>query len=173
MEDINNRPTTTTNNNNNFNNTYNVQINALGNEDLTRITPELIDTCIRRTTKGLIELMEKIHFDSSVPTNHNLRASLQYPEQIRYHDGGGWVYGPRNRVVRDVVNSSHNVMSNRYEDSQQEMRKSMSNAMYEFVDRWMNKMTTSNAQMYVEVMSEMYCALLNKTDHVFGGYEEV
>jgi len=170
MEDIRKRPmsTTNSNNNNSYNNSYNVQINALGNEDLTRITPELIDTCIRRTTKGLVELMEKIHFDTDVPSNHNLRASLQHPDHIRYHDGEGWVYGPRNRVVRDVVNSSHNIMSNRYDDSQQEMRKSMSNAMYEFVDRWMNKMTKSNAQMYVDVMSEMYCALLNKTDRVFG-----
>jgi hypothetical protein len=39
----------------------------------------------------------------------------------------------------------------------------MSHAMYEFIDRWMNKMTKSNAQIYLDVMSEVYCSILNRT----------
>jgi len=168
MEDMRRRPITTTTNYNdnrvvNNNHNTNVQINALGHEDLTGITPQLLDMCIRRTTKGLVELMEKIHFDTGAPNNQNLRASLQHPEQVEYHDGDSWKYGPKNRVIRQVVDSSHLLMSSRYDDSQQDLRKSMSHAMYEFIDRWMNKMTKSNAQVYVDVMSEVYCSILNRT----------
>ena len=164
IEDLRRRPVCTTNNYNNGHSTINnnVQINALGHEDLTHITPQLVDTCIRRTTKGLVELMEKIHFDSGT-CNHNVRASLTHPEQVEYHDGDSWKFAPRNRIVRQVVDSSHHIMSNRYDDNQQELRSSMSHAMYEFVDRWMNKMTKTNAQVYVDVMSEAYCAILNRS----------
>jgi hypothetical protein len=106
--------------------------------------------------------MEKIHFDTGA-SNQNLRASLQHPEQVEYHDGDSWKYGPKSRVIRQVVDSSHMLMSNRYDDSQQDLRKSMSHAMYEFIDRWMNKMTKSNAQIYLDVMSEVYCSILNRT----------
>jgi len=164
--------TTTTNNyndlstvNNNNQNIAHVHVNALGREDLSGITPELVDTCIRRTTKGLVELMEKIHFDTTA-SNQNLRASLLSPEQVEYFDGGTWKYGPRNRVVRQVVDTSHLIMSERYDDNQQGLRSTMSRAMYEFVDRWMNKMTRSNAQVYVDVMSEVYCSILNRTRDV-------
>ena len=167
MEDLRQRPasTNTTNNNNisdNSTTNNNIQINALGREDLSQITPQLVDTCIKRTTKGLVELMEKIHFDTNA-SNQNIRASLQHPEQVEYHDGDSWKYGPRNRVVRQVVDSSHLIMSNRYDDSHQGLRNSMSNAMFDFIDRWMQKMTRSNAQVYVDVMSEVYCAILNRS----------
>jgi len=166
VEDLRQRPittnTTTNYSDNRVVNNTNVQINALGHEDLTGITPQLLDTCIRRTTKGLVELMEKIHFDTGA-SNQNLRASLQHPEQVEYHDGDSWKYGPKSRVIRQVVDSSHILMSNRYDDSQQDLRKSMSHAMYEFIDRWMNKMTKSNAQIYLDVMSEVYCSILNRT----------
>ena len=175
MKHLRERPhimTTTTNNyndlstvNNNNQNIAHVHVNALGREDLSGITPELVDTCIRRTTKGLVELMEKIHFDTTA-SNQNLRASLLSPEQVEYFDGGTWKYGPRNRVVRQVVDTSHLIMSERYDDNQQGLRSTMSRAMYEFVDRWMNKMTRSNAQVYVDVMSEVYCSILNRTRDV-------
>jgi len=164
VEHIRERPTT----NNTYNNTVNANnnritnINALGQEDLTGITPELVDSCIRRTTKGLVELMKKIHFDTS-ESNHNLRASLHHPEQVEYHDGGDWKYGPKNRVVRQVVDSSHSIMRDHYDDNQQVLRNTVSNAMYDFIDRWMNKMTRSTAQVYMDVMSEVYCTILNRT----------
>lgn len=156
-------------NNNDFtttvNNAAHVHINALGKEDLSGISPELVDNCIRRTTRGLVELMEKIHFDTSA-SNQNLRASLSFPEQVEYFDGGGWKYGPRNRVVRQIVDSSHMIMSERYDDSHQALRNTMSRAMYDFVERWMNKMTRSNAQVYLDVMSEVYCSILNRTREI-------
>jgi DNA-binding protein YbaB len=160
MEHIRERPTMTNTYINSNNNK--VTINALGREDLTGITPELVETCIRRTTKGLAELMEKIHFDTS-ESNHNLRASLQHPEQVEYHDGGDWKYGPKNRVVRQVVDSSHSIVRDHYDDNQQVLRNTVSNAMYDFIDRWMNKMTRSTAQVYMDVMSEVYCTILNRT----------
>ena len=151
---------------NTYNDTNNsIQINGLGSEDISGITPELIDTCIRRTTKGLVELIEKIHFDT-YPSNNNLRASLSHPEQVQYHDGCTWKYGPKNRVVKQIVDSGHLLMSNRYDESQDELRKSMSNALYDFVDRWMHKMTRANAQVYIDVMSEVYCAILNRTRNI-------
>ena len=169
MEDLRQRPVTTnttTHNTNNQNGTVNnIQINALGNEDLASITPQIVDTCIRKTTKGLVELTEKIHFDTEV-SNQNLRASLLYPDHVEFHDGFGWRYGPKNRIVRQVVDASHMIMSNRYDESYDDLRTSMSSALFAFVDSWMRKMTKSNAQVYVDVMAEVYCSILNRTRDV-------
>ena len=162
IELLNNRPTISTTYNSVNNNNNNIYINALGKEDLTCITPQMVDAYIRKTTKGLVELTEKIHFDT-VESNCNLRAKLLYPEHVEFYDGQNWKYGPKNRVVREVVDASHNIMSNRYDENYQHIHSSMSSAMSDFVDRWMRKMSKTNAQLYLDVMAEVYSCILNRT----------
>lgn len=96
-EEVRRRPSTTTTNTHITNNNT-INVNALGREDIGCLTPELITRCIKRTSKGLADLVEKIHFDETM--NRNIRATLQHSEHVEYFDGDRWKVGPRNRVMR-------------------------------------------------------------------------
>ena len=160
-EEVRRRPSTTTTNTNITNNNNTINVNALGREDIGCLTPELITRCIKRTSKGLADLVEKIHFDAT--TNRNIRATLQHPGHVEYFDGDRWKVGPRNRVMRQVVDSSHNIMSDHYDNNAQDVRNSMTISLFTFVHNWMQKMTRSNARAYADAMDEVYCCVLNRT----------
>lgn len=161
-QELHNRPVSSYCNTNNNQNNVNININSFGKEDTSCLTPELITQCIKRTTKGLVELIERLHFDKD--TNRNLRATLQHPEHVEYYNGQKWNYAPRNRVMREVVDSGHSIMSEHYES--EDLRKSMTISLYNFVDGWMKKMDRSNAATYADAMNEVYCCVLNRTREI-------
>lgn len=156
--------TTHNNNNNNFN------INALGFEDTSVLTPEVITKCIKRTSKGVADLVEKLHFDATA--NRNLRATLQFPEQVEYYDGKKWKYGPRDRIVRQLVDNGHNIMSEHYDTNTAQVRSSMTISLFNFVQNWMHKMDRSNARAYEDAMKEVYCCVLNRSREVADGDDD-
>lgn len=164
-DEIRKRPTSvsyTTTHNNNNNNNFN--INALGYEDTSVLTPEVITKCIKRTSKGVADLVEKLHFDATA--NRNLRATLQFPEQVEYYDGKKWKYGPRDRIVRQLVDNGHNIMSEHYDTNAAQVRSSMTISLFNFVQNWMHKMDRSNARAYEDAMKEVYCCVLNRSREV-------
>jgi hypothetical protein len=61
------------NNNTTINNTYNIQLNNFGQENMSCLTPELLTYCLSNPKKGMSSLIEKIHYNKDYPENHNLR----------------------------------------------------------------------------------------------------
>lgn len=111
---------------------------------------------------GLAHLVENIHFGKNLP-NHNLRGNADHDDRIEYYDGEDWKYAPRKRIVQQVVDKSQRIMSDHFDDNEHDLRTSMSNAMYTFVDEWMRKMDRSNAHLYLDVMDEVYFTILNRS----------
>jgi len=64
---------TNSHNNTTINNTYNIQLNNFGNENMSCITPELLTYCLTNPKKGMSSLIETIHYNKDYPENHNLR----------------------------------------------------------------------------------------------------
>lgn len=161
-QELRDRPISLTNNNtNNNNNNIHFHINAFGKEDMSSLTPEILTQCIKRTTKGLVELVEHVHFNDH--KNRNLRATLEHPEHVEYFDGEKWKFGMRSRLMRDVVDSGHNILSEHYENNGDAVRQSMTTSLFNFVASWMKKMDRTNASTYAEAMNEVYCCVLNRT----------
>ena len=167
-QELHDRPVSQTNTISHHQNNNNLQINinAFGREDTSSLTPDIITRCIKKTTKGLAELIEHLHFD--IATNRNLRTTLDHPEQVEYYNGQNWKYGPRARLMREVVDSGHNLMSEHYDS--QDVRESMTVSLYNFVDGWMKKMNRSNAATYADAMNEVYCCVLNRTRELCGDH---
>ena len=62
------------NNQNNIqNNTINITINSLGNENTSHITPEFMIECIKNKMDGIVQYLMKKHFDPEHPENHNIK----------------------------------------------------------------------------------------------------
>lgn len=50
-----------------------IVINSLGSENKSSLTPEFMLECVKKKIMGLIDLIQKKHFDQSKPENHNIR----------------------------------------------------------------------------------------------------
>jgi len=144
-----------------INNTHINQINAFGREQIRDISQDLLDTCLRRTSKGLIELVDHIRFEND--RNRNVRASIFHPNIVEYHDGTNWQYGQKNRIVKKVVDQGHEIMQEHFEDNSDRLRQNMSNAMFDFVCSWLQKMERNNHAVYTDVMAEVYLLILNRS----------
>lgn len=77
LEEIEHNKTTVVNNNNNtnttINNTYNIQLNNFGQENMSCLNPELLTYCLSNPKKGMSSLIETIHYNKDYPENQNLR----------------------------------------------------------------------------------------------------
>jgi phage FluMu protein Com len=63
----------TNNTNTTINNTYNIQLNNFGHENMSCLTPELLTYCLSNPKKGMSSLIETIHYNKDYPENQNLR----------------------------------------------------------------------------------------------------
>jgi len=144
-------------NNNSF------EINAFGRESVREISQDLLDTCLRRTSKGLLELVDHIRFDAEQNRNRNVRACITHPDIVEYHDGKAWQYGQKSHIVKRVVEQGHEIMQEHFDDHSDRLKKNMSHSMFDFVCSWLQKMERNNHIVYTDVMAEVYLLILNRS----------
>jgi len=137
------------------------EINAFGHENVCDISHAMLDMCLRRTSKGLLELVDHIRFEND--RNRNVRASILHPNIVEYHDGKTWQYGQKSHIVKRVVDQGHEIMQEHFDDHSDRLKKNMSHAMFDFVCTWLQKMERNNHNVYTDVMSEVYLLILNRS----------
>jgi hypothetical protein len=153
--------TTNTTTHNTHNTTNNVVINAFGRERLDHITTGFMDQCVKRRDKGLVELIEKIHYDC--PENQNVRATnMEYPF-IQCHNGQKWVYDKKERVLNHLVDKGHGMMQEHFDDHDHRIRKSMSQTMYDHIVEWLTKMHGRDKKTLESVLTDIYLLILNSS----------
>jgi len=151
-----NPPLTLTQNNN-----YTININAFGKEDSSFITEQMLDSYVRKTNRGLVDLVERLHFTTE--SNRNVRADVNHPHLIEYHDGRQWQYGIKGHLVKQIVDNGHEMISNHFDDHSIRLKGCMSHSMFEYVNEWMRKMEKNNHRVYTDVMAEVYVLILNRS----------
>jgi hypothetical protein len=154
--------TTTVNNNSINNNNNSVTINAFGSESLAHITPEFIDRCVRRTNKGIVELIEKIHFDPDTPGNSNVRATNVKLPLVKYNDGARWKWARKDNLLDAIVDRGHGMMQDHFDDNEDDIR-DMSDAMFDHIRKWMDCMQEKDKRTWENVITDIYVLILNAT----------
>lgn len=153
-----NRVVNNTINNNNSNN-VNIVINAYGQESTDHITNAFLDQCVRRTNKGLVELIEKIHFDQR--ENRNLRCMSVKVPLIKYHDGTTWKYGRKDKILDELVDKGHGMLQEHFDDNEDNIKDSLSESMFSHISEWMDKMQEKDKKTWEDVLMDMYILILN------------
>jgi Zinc finger, C2H2 type len=72
-------------------NNITIEVNDLGNEDLSHVTSELLDQRLRQFHgKGIINLIRDVHFNNDVPQNHNIRVNSRKNQTLKVKEKGAW-----------------------------------------------------------------------------------
>lgn len=145
---------------NNIQNTIMV-INAFGKEDISHLTEAFKTQCIRRTDKGFVELLEKIHFDPAKPENKNVQITNVKLPFIRTFSGQRWLYQEKEDVLADLVEKGHTILTEHYEDNEQEVIHNLSEAMKEHIHAWMELIESKDQKTQEQLLRKIYLLILN------------
>lgn len=91
-------------------NTYNIQLNNFGNENMSCLTPELLTFCLTNPKKGMSSLIEKIHYNKDYPENHNLRCkSLKNNIFERFTDAQ-WTLCDASNTLDELIKKGYRIL---------------------------------------------------------------
>lgn len=93
-------------NNGTINNGPVIVINSFGQEDASHITHQELMEWARDPAKGIIRLIERLHFDPSKPENHNVKLLSIKREELAVHENGEWTRKPAKPVIHDMMSQS-------------------------------------------------------------------
>jgi hypothetical protein len=101
-----------------INNTQNnlVMINPFGKEDLSHISLQDYKKYLNGFFPGLVEYIEKVHFDEKAPQNHNICISNLKSKYITVHNGTRWITQMRDDVIDRFINRKHNQLIDKREE---------------------------------------------------------
>lgn len=138
-----------------------VVIHKFGQEDMDHLTDAFKTTCLKRTNKGLVELIEKIHFDEQKPANANIRISNKKLNFIETHNGKKWVYAKKDHVLNDLMERGSSILTDHYEETQDELREDVSVSMYEHIRDWIVKLEDADKKSLAPLLEDIYLLILN------------
>lgn len=154
-----NTSTSTTNNTN----CVQIQINAFGKEDVSHVTPTMLEKCLRRTNKGLIELLQHVHFEDKTRGNANVRitnSNMRY-NLAEVNDGKRWLFCRRDRVLNDMLDRGHDMMQGHWEENEENMRSNTSESLFNHIRCWMDKVAGNDKSTIEELLTDIYTIILN------------
>lgn len=157
----------TTNNIYNNNNTTNniIVLNKFGEEDTSHLTSSFLDRCLKRTNKGVLELISKIHFDADKPENNNLRIpnkKLYYPF-IQKWNGEHWHYEKKDTILNDLVEKSQSLLNEHWEENGGNLSTTLSVSMLEHIKQWIINMEQHDKQTYEPLITDVFLLILNNS----------
>jgi hypothetical protein len=93
------------NNNNSIHNnlTVNVNLRAYGKENWQSLPEDVILKLMKRVSSSIPEIIKNLHFNASMPENHNIRIPNQKFSRVQVFDGSQWVTKVKSAVLEDLI----------------------------------------------------------------------
>lgn len=141
----------------------NITIHAYGSEQIQHISNVFLDRCVKRTDKGLKELIEYIHFNPLIPQNMNLRISNKKLPFVEFHNGNKWQYSRKEEIVNDLVDKGHVMMQSHFEDHEDRLKMEWNETMFEHVREWLERMHEKDPSKIDPILTDIYLLILNNS----------
>lgn len=113
----------------------------------------------------MVELVQKIHYDDSHSENRNMRITNKKNPFIQYHDGVKWMYERKNKVLDRVIDNSHSIMQDHFDEHEGKIKSEMSPTMYECIKDWLEKVGDRDQKEVQELYTDLYLMILNSSVH--------
>lgn len=148
----------------NQNQCVNIQINAFGKETTTHLTEPFLTRCVKRTNLGLIQLLDKLHYDPKVKENATVRIlNKKLPLAEVRDEKGEWTYARKDKTLTNMMDRGQEILQEHFDDNQEEIRESLSETMYDYIVKWFQKMEDKDKDVLEDVLTDIYVLVLNKS----------
>jgi len=96
-----------------MNNTIN--INNFGNENLEVLTDNILKRCIENPQRGLIDLIQYIHFNPDVRENANVRLKSERGRLLEVFEEDGWRIKDTDITIHNLLTSKKDIMDDKFD----------------------------------------------------------
>lgn len=159
--------TSSTTNTNCNNTTQNIQVNvvnAFGKEDTSHLTQPFLDRCVRRTNQGIIDLLEKLHFDPQTSgRNANVRCCNKKLPLCETNDGTRWKYARKETVLNEMIDKGHTILQEHLDDNHDAIQQANSASLYEHIMAFYGKLADKDKNTWEQLLTDAYILILNHT----------
>ena len=138
----------------------NVQINPFGQENLSYITPQFLQRCVKKPVTGIIKLIENIHFHKDHPENHNVFINNFKGGYIQIHNGEKWIIQPKDDIIVNLIEKKTEIMDNFYDDNERLFTDSQGGRYL----RFQTKIEDENPKIIKTVSQDVELLLYNNRD---------
>jgi hypothetical protein len=115
-QQVNNTTHHTTNNTTNIQNQQIIVVNNFGSETMPNFSSEFLNYCIMNPSKGLTNIIEKIHYNKELPQNYNLRhKSVRNGTMEKYADRQ-WHECDASNTLDELIRKGWKILSKHYSD---------------------------------------------------------
>jgi transcriptional regulator NrdR family protein len=149
-----------------INNTTHINVNAFGNEDLSHVMKHHLHTAVKRRDKGMLELVQHMHFNESVPQNHNLRVTNLKLPYIQYHDGKQWMLGKKDKILDALIENGHSLMQEHFEEYQDEFKRNYSQTMFDLIKGFLEGVSDRDKKVVGPILEDLYILIYNKSKSI-------
>jgi hypothetical protein len=101
------------NSNNNIINNNNIKLLKFGEEDMEKITQEVLK--YMSGYEGFYKLIKDLHFDEEKPENHNIYISNSKLKNVCVYDGTRWLLRNLEEVREELVNKNKDYLCDRFD----------------------------------------------------------
>lgn len=101
-------------NNITHNNTINITLNSFGHEDTSHLTHELLSHCLLNPTKGLPKLIDNIHYNPNIPSNHNLRYKSTKNSSLEKYEDEHWIECDTSNTLDELIRKGYRILNTHY-----------------------------------------------------------
>ncbi len=140
--------------NTNSNNTNMIVINSFGSEDLSYITPALLDKCFNQMAQGIFQLTKAIHCNKDHPENQNIKATNIRAPYMQVFKDGEWMYEDKEKILNKVLTNKNNIIREYYEENEDAIREKRTDKKVNQVIEFLDNIDTEENKEALEVMKK-------------------
>jgi hypothetical protein len=147
------------------NNYTQININAFGQEDLSHITPEFLEQCVRRTSKGHLELITFIY-------NHKSNWNVKYtekPNRLLVWNGNKFEMMMRNDVYDAAIIKSFHLLKDFFEANIVVFKSKLSDSYVEHIDESFHMKPKDNFEHNHKVqidVKQLFKTIMGKRENI-------
>ena len=155
-----------TTNNHNQNININININNFGQEDISHLSKDFLDDCVKRLNTGMRNLMKEIHFNPEVPGNHNIRLLSKKQNLLETFNDGSWHPKDKNNTLDEMIRNGYKILFKHFiSNTNDEEKKEL---LHEHINTYFLNLMNKETEEYYNLRRELYVMILDNTLYVLG-----
>lgn len=166
----NNQTNNTTNTNTNSHNKITINVVAFGRENAQHILDDnaFMERCIRRRELGVIDYLQRLHFDPRHPEHHNVRMTNYKVPWLDVHNGEGWMKSSREETLDEMVNDGCNSLDEHYQENKETYAEKLTERMIQMIEDFLENAKNDHPPTLQELRSKLFLMVMNYSKVALG-----
>lgn len=142
-------------------NIINFNLNNYGNENLSYLTTDFLDDCVKRLNNGMKNLVQHIHFNPQVPENRNIRVLSKKQNLLETFRDGAWHPCDKNNTLDEMIKKGYRILFQHFLNTTLD-----SEGISDQISKYFVNLMNRETEEYFQLRRDLYVMILDNTLYV-------